>query len=54
MFKKVDQFEEEVKWTKELVETHPVLASLPEEIRRELVVEPGPWNGLPVNRRRRT
>ena len=43
----------EVEWMKELVETHPVLKTLPQRIKDGLVVEPGDWNKLPGNRRQR-
>ena len=52
-FKEVEEFEGEMKWMKELVEKHPVLASLPEEIKKELVVMPSEGCRLPANRRKR-
>ena len=46
-------FEAEVKWMKSLVESHPVLASLPTWVKERLAVQPGDWTDLPVNRRLR-
>ena len=50
--KKTD-FEEEEAWMRKLVQEHPVLRSLPHWIKERLVVSPGEWNGLPLNRRMR-
>ena len=46
-------FHQEVKWMKDLVSSHPVLRSLPEEIQRKLVVNPGSWSDFPLNKRLR-
>ena len=47
------KFEDEKSWMSALVESHPVLRRLPEEIKRRLVVDVGDWKDLPVNRRQR-
>ncbi|CAL1129507.1 unnamed protein product [Cladocopium goreaui] len=49
----VQGFEAEVTWMKSLIESHPVLASLPGWVKERLVVSPGEWADLPVNRRLR-
>ena len=46
-------FEGEMKWMRELVDSHPVLRSLPEVVKKKLVVTPGDWRTLPGNRRLR-
>ena len=46
-------FKEEVEWMKKLVETHPVLRRLPQDIKSRLADEPTSWSTLPVNRRTR-
>eukprot|EP00438_Fugacium_kawagutii_P013287 Skav225459 [mRNA] locus=scaffold881:75571:82572:- [translate_table: standard] len=43
--------EDEMRWMMKLVEKHEVLSTLPTWIKERLVVEPGPWNLLPCNRR---
>ncbi len=40
-------------WIQQLVETHPVLKSLPESVRKRLFVSPGEWGDLPANKRMR-
>ena len=45
------QFTEEEGWMRKLVQEHPVLKSLPPWIQERLVVSPGEWSGLPLNRR---
>ena len=47
------KFEEEKKWMSALVESHPVLRRLPEQVKQSLVVDVGDWKDLPVNRRLR-
>ena len=47
------RFEAERLWMLNLVEMHPVLRSLPPDIKKSLVVEIRDWSDLPVNRRRR-
>ena len=42
-------FKEEVEWMKKLVETHPVLRRLPQDIKSRLADEPASWSTLPVN-----
>ena len=46
-------FKDEVKWMKDLVQTHPVLRSLPDQVRSKLVVDPGEWSKIPLNKRGR-
>lgn len=46
-------FEEEVKWMKSLVKEHPALQGLPTEVKQALVVNPGSWNLIPGNKRKR-
>eukprot|EP00435_Cladocopium_sp_Y103_P030730 s947_g7.t1 len=46
-------FEAEVTWMKSLVESHPILSSLPTWLKKRLVVQPGEWSDLPANRRLR-
>ena len=36
-----------------LVEVHPVLSKLPDWLKGRLVVDPGDWSSIPLNRRRR-
>lgn len=52
-FEAKDGFHEEVQWMLQLIEAHPVLSRLPQPVKEQLVVQPGPWRGLPVNRRTR-
>ena len=47
------KFEEEKSWMTALVESHPVLRQLPQEVKQSLVVDVGEWRDLPVNRRQR-
>ena len=42
-----------VGWMRELVQVHPVLRQLPEEVRCKLAVQPGGWDLLPSNGRMR-
>ena len=46
-------FEAEVSWMRSLLESHPVLSGLPSWIKKRLIVQPGEWSDLPVNRRLR-
>ena len=46
-------FAEEEDWMRKLIDHHPVLRSLPDNIRQRLVVNVGSWNDLPSNRRQR-
>lgn len=46
-------YDEVNNWMSRLIETHPVLKSLPEHLRRSLLVEVGEWNDLPLNKRMR-
>ena len=46
-------YDEEYSWMSRLIETHPVLKSLPEHLRQSLLVEVGEWNDLPLNKRMR-
>lgn len=48
-----DEFKEETRWMRQFVEAHPVLSQLPMEMKKSLVVKPGPWSNLPANRRKR-
>ena len=52
-FKEVEDFEKEVDWMRRLVDAHPVLSTLPQEIQEKLVVTPGSWSSLPANKRKR-
>ena len=40
-------------WMHELVDLHPTLRTLPEVVKKSLVVEPGEWGDIPANRRAR-
>lgn len=51
MRKEPGRCEEEVGWMKKLVERHEVLSKLPSWIKDRLVVDPGTWSSIPVNRR---
>eukprot|EP00435_Cladocopium_sp_Y103_P026109 s3339_g6.t1 len=53
--KKAEVSQEEEKWLKELIQRHPVLKTLPEQVKEKLVVKPSDsLKGLPgCNRRRR-
>eukprot|EP00438_Fugacium_kawagutii_P030710 Skav213064 [mRNA] locus=scaffold364:594309:601403:- [translate_table: standard] len=53
MVKKGKDYEREVKWMKDLVQTHPVLKKLPQRIKDRLVVDPTGWKTLPMNKRQR-
>eukprot|EP00438_Fugacium_kawagutii_P016096 Skav225959 [mRNA] locus=scaffold6030:76316:83572:- [translate_table: standard] len=46
-------FDWEIKWMKDLIETHPVLKTLPDWIRERLCVCPGSWQEIPGNKRKR-
>ena len=48
-----EEFEKEAGWIKQLLETHPVLKELPEEVKSRLFVSPGEWGDLPANKRTR-
>ena len=55
---KLNKLEEDVRakegdWLLKLVEGHPVLSSLPQHIRDSLVLQPGEWSDLPMNRHQR-
>ena len=45
--------EQETQWLRDLINTHPSLRDLPEEIKFNLMAVPGSWNDLPYNRRLR-
>ena len=51
--KKLDGLDGLEKWTRDLVTVHPVLKTLPEEVRTRLAVAPGDWSRLPSNGRMR-
>ena len=46
-------YDGELNWMSQLIETHPVLKSLPEHIRSSLLVPAGEWRDLPLNKRLR-
>ena len=46
-------FAKEDKWLQGLVDSHPVLRTLPSRMKDHLAVEVGRWEDLPLNRRRR-
>ena len=50
---KKEDFKEEAEWIRQLLGTHPVLRTLPEEVRKRLFVAPGEWSDLPANKRMR-
>lgn len=52
-FHETDEFEAEVQWMHQLVNTHPVLSQLPLHVKEKLVVTPSSWSTLPANRRKR-
>ncbi|CAL1154020.1 unnamed protein product [Cladocopium goreaui] len=45
--------EEELGWMRRLLQAHPVLSRLPDWLQKKLVVQPGEWESLPLNRRQR-
>ena len=45
--------EEELGWMRRLLQVHPVLSRLPDWLQKKLVVQPGEWEFLPLNRRQR-
>ncbi|CAL1129619.1 unnamed protein product [Cladocopium goreaui] len=45
--------EEELGWMRRLLQAHPVLSCLPDWLQKKLVVQPGEWESLPLNRRQR-
>ena len=45
--------QQELNWLSELVQSHPVLRQLPQDVKGRLVVEPGSWTDIPANRRTR-
>ena len=45
--------QEKETWLHRVVDQHPVLHDLPEHVKKELVLPPGPWTGLPANRHKR-
>ena len=46
-------FDEEINWIQQLVETHPVLRQLPGHIKTALTSGIGSWKDIPVNKRLR-
>ena len=45
--------EKELEWLQSLVDGHPTLATLPEHLKKALVIAPGEWSDLPANRHQR-
>ena len=50
---KAVDFEKEYQWMKSLIETHPLLKTLPPWIKDDLLCGVGEWSDLPANRRMR-
>ena len=48
-----EEAQKEYDWMKELVDLHPALTVLPAHLKEQLVIPPGRWTDLPVNRHRR-
>ena len=48
-----EETSKEEAWLLELVEDHPVFSKLPKAIKDELVLKPGDWKDLPLNRHAR-
>ena len=45
--------EQETQWLRDLINTHPSLRDLPEDIKFNLMAVPGSWSDLPYNKRLR-